>query len=173
MSRRAEIGPGDSIALDTPAICESIEMRFKENRVGSRVMVLALLLACWLPARRAANKWLALQRSCEPKRQVTCQPKVTSETITVDWRKQSLRLEPILQRAVPCKQLISAQLAALAASRWSAVVGSFGLSASEGQFNRCPVPHPIPVSNQGIQDSRKTQVPRTGGPCSPPSVRVR
>jgi hypothetical protein len=30
-------------------------------------------------------------------------------------------------------------------SRWSAVARSFGLSASEGQFYRCPVSRPIPV----------------------------
>ena len=31
-----------------------------------------------------------------------------------------------------------------------AVVGNFGLNASEGQFDRCPVSHPIPVKNQAI-----------------------
>jgi hypothetical protein len=39
-------------------------------------------------------------------------------------------------------------------SHWSAVAGSFGLSASEGQFYRCPVSHPIPVTNKAIQASR-------------------
>jgi hypothetical protein len=92
------------------------------------------------------NKWLMLQRSCGPNRQVTSQPKVTPETMTVDLREESRRLDPIPKRQISCKQTISAQRAVLATSRWSAVAGSFGLSASEGQLYRCPVPHLIPVS---------------------------
>ena len=39
-------------------------------------------------------------------------------------------------------------------ARWPVVAGSIGLYASEGQFYRCPVPHPIPVPNKAIQPSR-------------------
>jgi hypothetical protein len=40
-----------------------------------------------------------------------------------------------------------------ATARWPAGVGSFGLHASEGQLDRCPVSHQIPVTNKAIQAS--------------------
>ncbi len=103
--------------------------------------------------------------------------KVISETITVDWRKQSLRLEPILQRAVPCKQMIRHRLRLSRTSRWSAVVGSFGLKRAKDSLPLSGVtPDPCPKKAiQGPQPVRHRQPVEPVGStaASPECPRVR
>ena len=88
------------------------------------------------------------------------QPKVTCETITVDSKKESRRPNPTPQRHLySVSRRFRHSRRVSRTSRWSAVAGSFGLSASEGQFSRCPVSHQIPVKNKAIQASRRGGMP--------------
>ncbi len=86
--------------------------------------------------------------------QVSSQPKVTSETITGDSRRDSRLSSHIPQRSMLIGRRFRHSGRLSRTSRWSAVAGNLGLSASEGQSYRCPVPHSVPVTNKVIPRAR-------------------
>ena len=125
------------------------------SQLESHIIVLGQCCAAGNPGERSTFSWFSSTKNHTSRSlsdhsiakllHVSSQPKGTCETITGGLKKRvsaaksdSAALYPISRRFRHSGWLSRT-------SRWSAVAGGFGLSASEGQFYRCPVSHPIPV----------------------------